>query len=201
MISLTPSELTKKPILLLVGRSNTGKSSLCRILAPWEKKRIKVGKKPGVTQKNLRIETLDYTIIDMPGFGYMETVSHKQEIKVQEEIILFIQERHDEVFLALEVINLPEFRRIHEKYKDISVPFDNEMLGFLLEFNIPTVIIANKIDKLKKNMLQEELDYLVSAMEIESSFVYPVSTRKKIGISDVKNVINQALEDYGKNVT
>ncbi|MFX0101545.1 MAG: GTP-binding protein EngB [Candidatus Hodarchaeota archaeon] len=159
------SPIEKHPIMVIVGRSNTGKSSLCRLLAPWHKRKIKVGKNPGVTKKPVRIMMDDYEIVDLPGFGYMKGVSKREEERVMDDIINFIESNREEIFVAVQVIDLTAFKRIFEKYKSTSVPFDKELFEFLQEMRIPTMILANKVDKLRKNEMMENFNYLKEGME------------------------------------
>nr|MDO8110053.1 GTPase [Candidatus Sigynarchaeota archaeon] len=157
----------KKPLLAVLGRSNTGKSSLCRMLAPQAMKAIKVGKYPGVTKGLKEIDNEDYILVDLPGFGYMMHVSKQFRDEVQDKIIKFIEQRHREIFIAIEVINIEMFRIVFDKYKDTSVPFDKELFEFLQQFKVPTVILANKIDKLRKQEGETEFAYLKEVMDIK----------------------------------
>ncbi|MEX2679975.1 MAG: GTPase [Candidatus Sigynarchaeota archaeon] len=164
---------TRKPLLVIIGRSNTGKSSLCRLLAPRALgKKIKVGKQPGVTKGPREIDNGEYTIVDLPGFGYMAHASKKFQSEVQDKIISFIENRHHEVFLAIEVINIETFRIVFDKHSD-SVPFDKELFDFLQEFKIPTVVLANKVDKLRKQAIDAELEYVKEALNLSAIPSFP----------------------------
>lgn len=187
------------PILAIVGRSNTGKSSLCRLLAPQFKKKIRVGKAPGVTRRINTYSVGEYTIHDLPGFGYMKHSSKKEEDMVKDEIIAFLETKADEIFLAIHVINLEAFRRIYEKYKHDSVPFDNEMLAFLLELEIPTVVLGNKVDKFKHHEREREMAFLKEKL-IDTTMgrfpprnIIPFSTRTREGLDALEKMIDMHL--------
>lgn len=189
------SPIEKHPLIVIVGRSNTGKSSLCRLLAPWYKKKIKVGKKPGVTIKPVRIPVEGYEIVDLPGFGYMKGLSRKDEGRVQDEIINFIETNREQIFVAIEVINLTAFKRIFEKYKDTSIPFDKELLEFLQELSIPTIILANKVDKMRKNEAERHFKFMKEAMNISrfpnvsAADLIKCSMKTKRGLDKITNRI------------
>ncbi|MBN2150971.1 MAG: 50S ribosome-binding GTPase [Candidatus Lokiarchaeota archaeon] len=197
---------TKKPLLAVIGRSNTGKSSLCRLLAPRSAARlIKVGKKPGVTRGPREIDNGDYTIVDLPGFGYMAHASKKFQGDVQDRIIGFIEERHREVFLAIEVLNIEAFRTAFDKHKDASIPFDKELFDFLQEFEIPTVVLANKADKLRENAVDAEMAYVTEALGLRGlpSFppgnLLPFSAKEGAGVAVLKEKIRTYLEAFTRD--
>ncbi|MHA1680522.1 MAG: GTPase [Promethearchaeota archaeon] len=192
----------KKPVLAILGRSNTGKSSLCRLLAPMYKRQIKVGKAPGVTRNLLILEKEEYTIIDLPGFGYMKSVSRAAEERVKDKIIRFVEEQHSRIFLAIHVINLQVFKMIFKKYEHSSVPFDKELVEFVKEFSIPLVILANKIDKMKKSKVQEDVSYLMDKIQpgrfegMTRDDIIPFSTRTKAGLDILEGKISSHLTTY-----
>ena len=192
----------KKPVLAVLGRSNTGKSSLCRLLAPQAWKAIKVGKYPGVTKGLREVDNDEYTLIDLPGFGYMMHVSKKFQDETQDKIISFIEHRHKDIFLAIQVINLEVFRTAFDKYKDISVPFDKELFDFLQQFKIPTIIIANKVDKLRKQEAEAEFAYLKEVMNVKRYSGFPAgnimqfSAKTELGFDVLKKKIIDCLEAY-----
>ncbi len=193
---------TKKPLLAIIGRSNTGKSSLCRLLAPRSAARyIKVGKYPGVTKGLHEIDNGEYTIVDLPGFGYMAHASKKFQGEVQDKIISFIENRHREVFLAIEVINIEMFRIAFDKHAN-SVPFDKELFDFLQEFKIPTILLANKVDKLRKQAAEAELAYIKEALGISSTPSFPpanlitFSTKEGTGVDLLKAEIDAYFKAF-----
>ncbi|HME53462.1 MAG TPA: GTPase [Candidatus Lokiarchaeia archaeon] len=196
--------MKSKPVLAVLGRSNTGKSSLCRMLAPQAWKTIKVGKNPGSTKGLIEVDNDDYTLVDLPGFGYMMHVSKKFRDETQDKIISFIEQQHEQIFLAIEVINIEMFRIAFDKYKDISVPFDKELFEFLLEYDIPVIVLANKIDKLRKQEAETEFTYLKSALDLQQHLGYPeenvmkFSAKTGLGFDTLKEQIMNYLESFSE---
>jgi len=194
--------MNSKPLLAVLGRSNTGKSSLCRLLAPQAWKSIKVGKNPGSTKGLIEVDNDDYTIVDLPGFGYMMHVSRKFQGETQDKIISFIERRHQHIFLAIEVINIEMFRIAFDKYKESSVPFDKELFEFLLEHEVPLIVLANKIDKLRKQEAETEFTYLKTALDLDQHPGYPpenvmrFSAKTGLGFDVLKERIANYLENF-----
>lgn len=197
--------MNSKPLLAVLGRSNTGKSSLCRLLAPRAWKSIKVGKNPGSTKGLIQVDNDDYTLVDLPGFGYMMHVSKAFQGETQDKIISFIEEKHKQIFLAIEVINIEMFRTAFDKYKESSVPFDKELFEFILKNGIPVIVIANKIDKLRKKEAEEEFAYLKSALELKRYPDYPeenvmkFSAKTELGFDALKEKISKYLERFSEH--
>jgi GTP-binding protein EngB required for normal cell division len=190
------------PYLAVLGRSNTGKSSLCRMLAPQAWKSIKVGKNPGSTKGLIQVDNDDYNLVDLPGFGFMMHVSRKFQDETQDKIISFIEDKHKQIFLAIEVINIEMFRIAFDKYKDISVPFDKELFEFLLEHKVPVIVLANKIDKLRKQEAENEFTYLQSALDVKNQPGFPeanimrFSAKTGLGFDILKERIANYLEQF-----
>ena len=195
-------QMNSKPFLAVLGRSNTGKSSLCRLLAPRAWKTIKVGKNPGSTKGLIQVDNDDYTLVDLPGFGYMMHVSKKFQDDTQDKIISFIEDKHAQIFLAIEVINIEMFRIAFDKYKDTSVPFDKELFEFLLEHEVPVIVLGNKIDKLRKQEAETEFEYLKKALDAQQHPGFPddnvmrFSTKTGLGFDVLKEKIAKYLDDF-----
>ncbi len=143
-----------KPSLLIMGNSNVGKSSITRLLVPNPKKfKGKSGKQPGSTLliKSITFPQMPYKIVDLPGFGYMKNTSRRREEHIKKQIIIHIEKHHDEYFFGLVILN---FLRIEDELKkyfienDTSIPLTFELIKFLKEFEIPLLVILNKMDKI-----------------------------------------------------
>ncbi len=168
--------MKNKPSLLIIGNSNVGKSSITRLLLPNPKQyKGKSGKAPGSTLllKSINLPNLPYKIVDLPGFGYMKSSSRRREDHIKKQIILHVEKHSQEYFFGLVVINILRIEDEIDKYftqNKETIPLSFELINFLREFNIPILIIFNKIDKLsqfeKKNQLiclltqQKDLDLI-----------------------------------------
>ena len=73
---------TDKKQIVLVGKSNVGKSSFINAICN-QKKLAKVGQTPGKTRSiNYYNVNNDFYIVDLPGYGY-STMSEKEKIKIK----------------------------------------------------------------------------------------------------------------------
>ncbi len=75
------SEEELKPVLIIIGNSNVGKTSLTRYLVSNPKKfKGKAGKIPGTTLllKKIQDPLMPFDILDLPGFGFMKRTSRRR---------------------------------------------------------------------------------------------------------------------------
>ncbi|MFX1490400.1 MAG: GTPase [Promethearchaeota archaeon] len=146
--------MKSKPLLLIIGNSNVGKSSITRLLMPNPRKfKGKVGKSPGSTLliKTTTQNNLPYEILDLPGFGFVKHSSHRRQEHTKKQIVLHIEKHHKDYFFSLVVINILRIEDELEKYfiqNKKTIPLTFELIQFLSEFNIPLLIVLNKIDKI-----------------------------------------------------
>lgn len=145
--------------IVLVGRSNVGKSTLMRLLTGHKK--FNTGKKPGVTRQPNHFDWAQesFMISDMPGFGFMSGVDedHREEIKTN--IVQYIEENADKIMLGVLVVDGKSVIDIIDRHTtDESIPHDVEMFYFLRELEIPVVVAVNKMDKVDDK--DERLDDL-----------------------------------------
>ena len=135
-----PLELSKE--VLIVGKSNVGKSSLINALTK-KKNLAHTSSKPGHT-KLLNYYNIDnsFYLVDAPGYGYTATGG-----KHLDNFGKMMEEYFDNPHLK-GVIHLIDSR--HEPSKD-----DKDFYAFLKESNIPFIIIFTKVDKLNQSELSK----------------------------------------------
>lgn len=142
-----------EPALLIIGNSNVGKSTITRLLLPHsDQYKGKIGKTPGSTLliKPVFQEGMKYQIVDLPGFGYLKKESHRREEHIKKQLVSHVEHNSEKYFLGLVVINILRIEDELEKYfykNKVTIPLSFEMITFLLEYNIPIIILLNKIDK------------------------------------------------------
>ena len=209
-----------KPLLLIIGNSNVGKSSITRLLMPNPRKfKGKVGKSPGSTLliKRTTQNNLPYEIMDLPGFGYVSHSSRRRGEHIKTQIVIHIEKHHKEYFLGLIVINILRIEDEIEKYylKNMrTIPLSFELIQFLSEFEIPILIIINKIDKISNldkikiiNLFIESakeygldlihLDNYNSESESQIPFL-EFSALKKVNIGKMKGSIQKNLTKFAQ---
>lgn len=120
------------------GRSNVGKSSLLNTL--WGRKNFaRISSEPGKTQTINYYRVNDIYMVDLPGYGYAKT-SRETSAKWMKMIENYLM--HSQ---ALRVI----FLLIDSRHKPTEK--DMETVRLLLTSGFNPLIVATKIDKLKKN--------------------------------------------------
>ncbi|HLR19824.1 MAG TPA: ribosome biogenesis GTP-binding protein YihA/YsxC [Staphylococcus sp.] len=139
----------------LSGRSNVGKSTFINSMI-GRKNMARTSQRPGKTQ-TLNFYNIDNQLVfvDVPGYGYAQ-VSKKQREEFGKMIESYITQRET---LKL-VIQLVDLR--HNPTED-----DILMYNYLKYYEIPTLIIATKEDKIAKGKVQKHLANIQQKLELE----------------------------------
>lgn len=178
-------------MIIFAGRSNVGKSTLIFRLTG---KKVKRGKRPGVTRKPVEIEWRGRKVVDLPGFGFMSGLPRKVQERIKDEIVHFIEDNADKIELAVLVVDGKASPEIIERWeKRGEIPIDVEFYGFLRDLGIPTVVAVNKIDKVKN--VERTIRFLaekfgVPYSEIPETFV-PVSAKFGRNIDELRKFMEK----------
>jgi small GTP-binding protein len=133
--------------IVLIGRSNVGKSTLFRQLTG---KKVKVGRRPGVTVGPAKVQVGNVVYVDMPGYGYMKGVERKVQEGTKDFIVRRFEEQREDIFLVIQVIDAASFIEIADRWETRGeVPLEVELFEFLTELDLQVVVAANKMDKVK----------------------------------------------------
>lgn len=176
--------------IVFMGRSNVGKSSLINSLTRV-RNLARVSGQPGKTQTinfydlGVKIDGIeerqDFYFVDLPGYGYARTgkESRKRWAKFIDEYLL---ESEDLQF----VCQLVDIR--HDPQ-----PSDIDMFHWLIEHDLPVLIVATKADKLGKMAQQKNISRIKKVLGIEEIDVLPYSSTKNEGRSELLDVIGNIL--------
>ncbi|KRL26966.1 GTPase [Limosilactobacillus frumenti DSM 13145] len=147
---------TNYPEIALVGRSNVGKSSLTNVLIN-RRNFAHTSSQPGKTQ-TLNFYEVEHQMyfIDVPGYGYAK-VSKKERERFGQMIEEYLTTRQQ----LRGVIELVDGR--HKPSDD-----DISMYQWLRYYNIPTLVVATKIDKVKPSALNRTINEVSRALELPS---------------------------------
>ncbi|WP_177504885.1 ribosome biogenesis GTP-binding protein YihA/YsxC [Anaerosinus sp.] len=178
------------PEVVFIGRSNVGKSSLINSLS-----RVgglaRVSGTPGKTQTinfyelSAKIPTIEerrsFFLVDLPGYGYAKTGQANRKVwaKFIEEYLL----KSPRLQFVCQLIDIR-----HDPMKS-----DIEMFNWLVENNLPVLIIATKADKLSKNAVQKQVKQIKKVLGVPELDVLPYSSVKSEGRSDLLDVISTVL--------
>ena len=167
------------PEIAFAGKSNVGKSSVInRILN--RKNFARVGEKPGKTI-HVNYFTVDKTcyFVDLPGYGYAKVSQAEKDRwgKLMEDY--FAAERIDLGVMIVDARHAPT-------NNDIT------MAQWFLQSGCPFVVVANKLDKVKKSQIDSNLEVIRNDLELpEECLVIPFSAEKGTGKDDlVKLILN-----------
>jgi GTP-binding protein EngB required for normal cell division len=189
----------KKPLIVFAGRSNVGKSSIIRALTG---KKVRVGKKPGSTRWELMIDFGPITIVDIPGFGYMAGQSKTAIEESKINIVQKLESWSERLVLSVLIVDLSLFRELYDRWSDRGeIPIDVEFYSFLNEISSNVVVVANKIDKVKKKALTGEVEFLSTKLKEtapeEDPLVVLMSARKGQGLTDLVTILDGLLMEQG----
>ena len=161
----------------LSGRSNVGKSTFINSMI-GRKNMARTSQQPGKTQ-TLNFYNIDEQLIfvDVPGYGYAK-VSKVQREKFGKMIEEYITQREN---LKL-VIQLVYLR--HQPTED-----DVLMYNYLKHFDIPTLVICTKEDKIAKGKVQKHIKRIKDKLELESG-------DNIISYSSIKNSKQQEIWNF-----
>lgn len=172
---------SREPEIAFAGRSNVGKSSLLNKL--FNRKQLaRVSSVPG---KTVTINFYDARIakfVDLPGYGYAKL--SKQELKRFGDLMEGYFKTDRNIVLIVQLIDMR-----HPPTKD-----DIAMINFMLEMDLPFIIVMTKADKLKKKAYEERL--MLSRQELAFAgdvHIIPFSAVTGQGINGIKNYIEKSL--------
>ena len=145
---------TNYPEIALVGRSNVGKSSLTNVLIN-RRNFAHTSSQPGKTQ-TLNFYEVEHQMyfVDVPGYGYAK-VSKKKRERFGQMIEEYLTTRQQ----LRGVIELVDGR--HKPSDD-----DVSMYQWLRYYNIPTLVVATKIDKVKPSARNRTINEVRRALEL-----------------------------------
>lgn len=172
---------TDKKQIVLVGKSNVGKSSFINSIAN-QKRLAKVGKTPGKTKSlNYYNVNNEYYIVDLPGYGY-STMTKQEKLKTSEMINEYI---HNNPNIA-HILFLVDIR--HKPTNDDRIMYD-----WLIEQNIPFTIIATKADKVAKTKIDEYLLQITKTLFSKENII-AFSSESKLNLDKIETLIKDNVK-------
>ncbi len=171
------------PEIALVGRSNVGKSSLINCLAN-RKNIARTSSTPGKTATiNFYEIAGKYRIVDLPGYGYAK-VSKQEKEKWGDMIEGYLSGRQS----LVQVIQLVDAR--HKPTAD-----DKMMFEWIKSYNYEPLVVATKLDKLKKSQVEGNLTAIYEDLQLtEDSVLIPFSSETRQGRDQVLELIDYILD-------
>lgn len=171
------------PQIVFAGKSNVGKSSTINKLLN-RKNFARVGNSPGKTiHINFFLIDEKAYFVDLPGYGYAK-VSKKERDRwgaLMEE------------YFALDDMITLGFQIVDARHKPTAD--DCVMANWFMQTGMPFVVIANKLDKVKKSQIEGNLNTIRTTLQLpEDVPVIPFSAEKGTGRDEVLRLIYEHVE-------
>ena len=168
-----------RPQITMAGRSNVGKSSVINRLLD-RKNFARVGNAPGKTsQVNYFLIDKKVYFVDLPGYGYAR-VSHAEKARWARLMEDYFADGQITVGLLI----------VDARHKPTAD--DVTMCDYFKSTQCPMVVVANKLDKLKKSEIEPNLALIRQTLTLDDSVqLIPFSAEKGIGKTELLAAIGQ----------
>lgn len=164
------------PQVAFIGRSNVGKSSIINSLT-HEKDLARTSNTPGMTQQiNMYLINRSLYLLDLPGYGYAKASPDVKE-RLQKLIYWYF---FDSPYQQKKVVLIID-ANVGPTDKDL------QMLQALQEHEKNILIVASKVDKIKKSQYEERLAVLSTLPG--NPRVIPYSAHEGIGVNELTEAI------------
>lgn len=170
------------PEVAFAGRSNVGKSSLINALMN-RKALARTSGQPGKTQTiNYYNVNNEIYFVDLPGYGYANA---NEKVKAQWgrmiENYLHRSKQLRQVFLLVDIRHNPSEN-------------DRIMYDWIMKNGYQPIVIATKLDKIKRSQVQKQLQAVRAALNAgEDTAVIPFSAQTKQGREEIYGELDEIL--------
>ena len=175
---------TEMPEIAFAGKSNVGKSSLINGLLN-RKSLARTSSQPGKTQTiNYYNINHDLYFVDLPGYGYAQvSVEIRAKWGKMVERYLHISKQLRLVFLLIDIR--------HEPSENDCIMYD-----WIVKNGYEPVIIATKLDKIKRSQIQKNLKIIRQKIQpVEGTIIIPFSAQTKQGKEEILQLIEDRIAE------
>lgn len=166
------------PEIAFAGKSNVGKSSLINALMN-RKSYARTSATPGKTQTiNFYNINEEMYLVDLPGYGYAK-VSEQEKIKWGQLIERYLHgsKQLKAVFLLIDIRHAPSAN-------------DKMMYHWIVEMGFHPIIIATKLDKIKRSQIQKQIKIVKQGLDlVPGTMVIPFSAETKQGRDEIWELV------------
>ena len=170
------------PEIVLVGKSNVGKSSFINTMIN-RRKLARTSSEPGKTRQ-INFYNIDETFyfVDLPGYGYSK-MSKKEQVQVGEFIEEYLLNRK-QISLIIFVVDIRHTPTANDKL----------MYDYIIRSGLPFIILANKADKIAVTKVDSVTQDIQKGLNpIGDIITLPFSSERKIYTEAVWNEIDKYI--------
>lgn len=169
------------PEIVLVGKSNVGKSSFVNTMIN-RKNLARTSNVPGKTRQ-INFYNMDdkFYFVDLPGYGYSKM--SKEEKVISGKYIEQYLEEGKNIALIVMVLDIR-----HNPTEDDVLMYD-----YILRTNLPFIVVTNKADKIAITKVDTEVERIKKYLGISYSTILPFSAERKIYSENVWKEIEKYL--------
>lgn len=171
---------TGRPEVAFAGKSNVGKSSLINGLMN-RKALARTSSQPGKTQTiNFYNVNEEMYLVDLPGYGFAKvSQAEKEKWGKMIEKYLHTSKNLKAVFLLIDIRHEPSAN-------------DKMMYDWILDQGFAPIIIATKLDKLKRSQVQKQMKIIKETLRLRpGTTVIPFSAETKQGRDEIWGLIDE----------
>ena len=175
---------TEMPEIAFAGKSNVGQSSLINGLLN-RKSLARTSSQPGKTQTiNYYNINHDLYFVDLPGYGYAQvSVEIRAKWGKMVERYLHTSKQLRLVFLLIDIR--------HEPSENDCIMYD-----WIVKNGYEPVIIATKLDKIKRSQIQKNLKIIRQKIQpVEGTIIIPFSAQTKQGKEEILQLIEDRIAE------
>ncbi len=171
------------PQIVFAGRSNVGKSSVINRLLN-RKKLAYTGNSPGKTRQiNYFLTDRKFYLADLPGYGYAK-VSQEEKLRWGKLMESFFRNERAHITAGVLIVDIR-----HKPTQD-----DMKMRQWFQDADCNLIILANKIDKLKKSQIEPALNLIHDTLNPgENDQLIPFSAQNGTGNDELRGAISGFL--------
>lgn len=174
--------------IAFAGKSNVGKSSLINALMN-RKSLARTSAQPGKTQTvNYYNVNDEFYLVDLPGYGYTAAaVEVKEKWGKMIERYLHTSKMLYAVFLLVDIRHTPSAN-------------DRQMYDWMIESGYHPIVIATKLDKIKRSQLQKQIAIIKDGLDAEeNTIVIPFSAESKQGREEIYDLLDDMLKHFAED--
>lgn len=170
------------PEIVFSGKSNVGKSSLINKLVN-RKALARVSATPGKTATINFFRLPEARLVDLPGYGYAKV--SQSEKKRWSELMEGYFAAGRPIAAVVQILD----------YRHAPTEEDQNMLRFLIENDIPFLVVGTKVDKLNKTNRQKQKEWFENYFSEVPITVLPFSAQSGEGLAQLKEMLEKACAE------